>query len=92
MSTFAAAEALRIVLREEQPGAMADVLLDMERARMTAEDVRGEERLREATARTRGAIDAVIDEINGYRPGTPNGVSILQIASNDFFAVSRTVL
>ena len=41
MSTFAATEALRIVLREEQPAAMADVLLDMERARMTAEDYRG---------------------------------------------------
>jgi len=36
---FAAVEALRIVLREEQPAAMADVLLDMERARMTAEDL-----------------------------------------------------
>jgi len=41
MSTFATAEALRIVLREEQPAAMAEVLLDMERARMTAEDYRG---------------------------------------------------
>ena len=41
MSTFAAAEALRSVLREEQPAAMADVLLDMERARMTTEDYRG---------------------------------------------------
>ena len=40
MSTFAATEALRIVLREEQPAAMADVLLDLERARMTAEDCR----------------------------------------------------
>jgi hypothetical protein len=39
MSTFAATEALRIVLREEQPAAMADVLLDMERARMTTEDL-----------------------------------------------------
>jgi hypothetical protein len=38
---FAAVEALRIVLREEQPAAMADVLLDMERACMTAEDYRG---------------------------------------------------
>ena len=41
MSSFATAEALRIVLREEQPAAMAEVLLDMERARMTAEDYRG---------------------------------------------------
>ena len=58
MSTsFAAAEALRIVLREEQPAAMADVLLDLERARMTAEDVRGEERLREKTARTQVLLD-----------------------------------
>ena len=40
MSTFAATEALRIALREEQPAGMADVLLDIERARMTAEDCR----------------------------------------------------
>ena len=39
--TFAAAKALRIVLREEQPAAMAEALLDMERARITAEDYRG---------------------------------------------------
>ena len=38
---FATVEALRIVLREEQPPAMAEVLHDMERARMTAEDCRG---------------------------------------------------
>ena len=38
---FATVEALRIVLREEQPPAMAEVLRDMERARMTAEDCRG---------------------------------------------------
>ena len=78
-------------MNAEQPHAMGEMQRDLERARMTAEDVRGEERLREATARTCGAIDAAIDEINGYRPGTPNGVSILQIASNGFFAVSRTV-
>ena len=41
MSTsFAAAEALRIVLREEHPAAMADVLLALERARMSTEDAR----------------------------------------------------
>ena len=40
-NAFATVEALRVVLREEQPAAMADVLLDMERARMTAEDYRG---------------------------------------------------
>ena len=92
MSTsFAAAEALRIVLREEQPAAMADVLLDMERARMTAEDVRGEERLREATARTHGAIRAVLDEIHGFRHGPHNGVSLDEIISNGFFAVARAV-
>ena len=40
MSTsFAAAEALRVVLHEAQPVAMAEILLDMERARMTAEDL-----------------------------------------------------
>ena len=40
-NTFATAEALRIVLREEQPAGVAEVLLDMERARMAAEDYRG---------------------------------------------------
>ena len=40
-NAFATVEALRIVLREEQPPAMAEVLRDMERARMTAEDYRG---------------------------------------------------
>ena len=40
-NAFATVEALRIVLREEQPPAMAEVLCDMERARMTAEDYRG---------------------------------------------------
>ena len=92
MSTsFAAAEAFRIVLREEQPTAMADVLLDMERARMTAEDVRGEERLREATAQTHGAIRAVLDEIHAFRHGPHNGVSLDEIISNGFFAVAQTV-
>ena len=40
MSTFAATQALRIVLREEQPVAMEEVLRDLERARMRAEDSR----------------------------------------------------
>ena len=39
-NAFATVEALRIVLREEQPPAMAEVLRDMERARMSTEDAR----------------------------------------------------
>ena len=75
--------ALKLQLEEKQ--------LALERARMTAEDVRGEERLREATAQTHGAIRAVLDEIHGFRHGPHNGVSLDEIISNGFFAVARAV-
>ena len=38
---FATMQALQIVMKEEQPHAVAEVLREMERARMTAEDLRG---------------------------------------------------
>ena len=38
---FLTTEALRVVLQEEQPAALSEVLRDMERARMMAEDWRG---------------------------------------------------
>ncbi len=40
-TNFLTMEALRAVLQHEQPAALAEVLRDMERARMTAEDWRG---------------------------------------------------
>jgi len=39
--SFSTMQALQIVLKEEQPHAMTEVLREMERARMTAEDLRG---------------------------------------------------
>ncbi len=41
ISSFQTTEALRAVLSAERDPAMSEVLLDMERARMTAEDLRG---------------------------------------------------
>ena len=93
MSTFAAAEALPIVLREEQPAAMAEVLLDMERARMSAEDARGyNERARASAARTRVLLDTTFDGIAARTAGTPNGLLVLlKIATDGLMAASRTV-
>ncbi len=40
-SAFLTTEALRVVLQEEQPVAMSELLIEMERARMSREDWRG---------------------------------------------------
>ena len=89
MSTFAAAEALRIVLREEQPAAMADVLLDLERSRMSAEDARGyNERARASTARTRVILDTTFDE---FAAASHAPLVLLEIACGGLMAASRTV-
>ena len=74
--------ALKLRLLEQQRA--------LERAHMTAEDVRGEEHLRASAARTRVVLD---DTLNGMATaGATAGVSaLLRIATDGLLAASRTV-
>ena len=89
MSTFAATEALRIVLREEQPAAMADVLLELERDRMSAEDARGfNERARASAARTRVILYTTLTE---FAAASHAPLVLLEICVGGILSASRTV-
>ena len=63
--------------------------LAVERARMSAEDVRGEERLRASAAKTRVILD---NTLNGFLATPSKDVSaLLRIATEGLLAASRTV-
>ena len=77
-------QALKLRLLEQQ--------LAVERARMTAEDVRGEERLRASAAKTRVILDNTLNGMAAFDAGTTKGVSaLLRIATDGLLAASRTV-
>ena len=76
---------LRLRLLEQQ--------LALERARMTAEDVRGDkERLRASAARTRVILDNTLNGMATLDAGASKGVSaLLGIATDGLLAAARTV-
>ena len=78
-------QALKLQLLQQQ--------LAVERARMTAEDARGDnERARASAARTRVILDTTFDAIAARTAGTPNGLLVLlKIATGGLMAASRTV-
>ena len=77
-------QALKLQLLQQQ--------LAVERARMTAEDVRGEERLRASAAKTRVILDNTLNGMAAFDAGATKGVSVLlRIATDGLLAASRTV-
>ena len=77
-------QALKLRLLEQQ--------LALERARMTAEDVRGEERLRASAAKTRVILDNTLNGMAAFDAGGGKGVSVLlRTATDGLLAASRTV-
>ena len=78
-------QALKLRLLKQQ--------LALERARMTAEDVRGDkERLRASAARTRVILDNTLNGMAAFDAGATKGVSALfRIATDGLLAASRTV-